>query len=371
MSSLDLVLWSKGTLLTPQHLQAQDRYLNELLRLQLGALTFCPGASRDSRSTARHSPAERSSFARSRDASPTDSSSTHQRPIRRRRREHSIPRGSRISVPSSSRSPSRVSPRRPQRRRSRRPRHRRSVDRAVARGGPARSRRDHRARRTPDPDRSSESAPAARRRLGRGVRDDATGPSAPNAGGRGVARRVVRAAAPRCIREPVHHGDRAPHPRARGGESVVAGWYAPPAQPGPRRFFGDGRRELLAPLHAQHTPPADRHLHDVRRGHPSDLWAALVALAGALTTFASSSRAFPEYDHSRLGECFSALEAQVLELLETAVPEVAVALPLRTVRPSVQAVAVEQERWLAAPAWYLAVSAPIRQAELVEGVERL
>ena len=42
MSSLDLVLWSKGTLLTPQHLQAQDRYLDELLRLQLGALTFCP-----------------------------------------------------------------------------------------------------------------------------------------------------------------------------------------------------------------------------------------------------------------------------------------------------------------------------------------
>src|SRR5687767_13997817 len=42
MSSLDLVLWSKGTLLTPQHLQAHDRYLDELLRLQLGALTFCP-----------------------------------------------------------------------------------------------------------------------------------------------------------------------------------------------------------------------------------------------------------------------------------------------------------------------------------------
>ena len=114
--------------------------------------------------------------------------------------------------------------------------------------------------------------------------------------------------------------------------------------------------------------PQLRHLHDVRRGHPADLWEALVALAGALTTFASSSRAFPTYDHSRLGESFSLLEAQLLELLETAVPEVAVALPLKTVRPSVQAVAIEQEQWLTAPAWYLAVSAPLRQSDIVPKV---
>ena len=106
----------------------------------------------------------------------------------------------------------------------------------------------------------------------------------------------------------------------------------------------------------------------LKRGHPADLWEALLALAGALTTFGATSRGFPVYDHARLGDCFAALEAQLLELLETAVPEVAVALPLRTVRPSVQAVAVEQERWLAAPSWYLAVSASIRQAELVTRV---
>jgi type VI secretion system protein ImpJ len=45
-----------------------------------------------------------------------------------------------------------------------------------------------------------------------------------------------------------------------------------------------------------------------------------------------------------------------------------VALPLRTVRPSVQAVAVEQERWLAAPGWYLAVNASVRQTDLVSKV---
>src|SRR5678810_502324 len=45
--------------------------------------------------------------------------------------------------------------------------------------------------------------------------------------------------------------------------------------------------------------PQLRHLHDVRRGHPSDLWEALVALAGALTTFAPTSRAVPAYEHAR------------------------------------------------------------------------
>jgi type VI secretion system protein ImpJ len=114
--------------------------------------------------------------------------------------------------------------------------------------------------------------------------------------------------------------------------------------------------------------PALRHLGEVRRGHPSDLWEALVSLAGALTTFAPAARPLPTYDHARLGDCFSALEARLLELLETAVPETAVALPLRPVSPSVQAVAIDQEKWLAAPQWYLAVSAPLRQGDLLARV---
>ena len=114
--------------------------------------------------------------------------------------------------------------------------------------------------------------------------------------------------------------------------------------------------------------PRLRHLHEVRTGHPTELWEALLALTGALTTFAPSSRRLPTYEHAKLGECFSALETQLLELLETAVPETAVSLPLRQVRPAVQAVAVEQEAWLAAPQWFLAVSAPLRQAELASKV---
>ena len=36
------VLWSKGTLLAPQHLQQQDRAHEEALAFQLATLSFCP-----------------------------------------------------------------------------------------------------------------------------------------------------------------------------------------------------------------------------------------------------------------------------------------------------------------------------------------
>jgi type VI secretion system protein ImpJ len=110
--------------------------------------------------------------------------------------------------------------------------------------------------------------------------------------------------------------------------------------------------------------PALRHLADVRHGHPSDLWESMVSLAGALTTFATSARVLPVYDHGRLGECFAALEALLLELIDTAVPENAVSLPLRPVSPSVQGVTLDQERLLAAPQWFLAVSAPARRPDV-------
>ena len=42
MRQLQPVLWTKGVLLTPQHLQMQDRFLEDLFEFQLSALTFAP-----------------------------------------------------------------------------------------------------------------------------------------------------------------------------------------------------------------------------------------------------------------------------------------------------------------------------------------
>ena len=42
MKGLQPVIWSKGTFLTPQHLQAQDRFIENTLRFQMEALSFRP-----------------------------------------------------------------------------------------------------------------------------------------------------------------------------------------------------------------------------------------------------------------------------------------------------------------------------------------
>src|ERR1039457_2984892 len=42
MRQLEPVIWTKGTLLNPQHLQMQDRFLEDNLQFQLDALAFRP-----------------------------------------------------------------------------------------------------------------------------------------------------------------------------------------------------------------------------------------------------------------------------------------------------------------------------------------
>src|ERR1700757_3096567 len=42
MKQLKPVLWTKGTFLTPQHLQVQDKFIEDTLNFRLQALKFCP-----------------------------------------------------------------------------------------------------------------------------------------------------------------------------------------------------------------------------------------------------------------------------------------------------------------------------------------
>src|SRR5882724_7089367 len=42
MKQLEPVIWTKGTLLNPQHLQMQDRFLESNLQFQLDVLSFRP-----------------------------------------------------------------------------------------------------------------------------------------------------------------------------------------------------------------------------------------------------------------------------------------------------------------------------------------
>ena len=83
--------------------------------------------------------------------------------------------------------------------------------------------------------------------------------------------------------------------------------------------------------------PVIRHLAETRFGHPVDLFEEMLALAGTLTTFSTRAhpRDFPAYDHLDLGTCFSRLDEMLRALLATAVPENVVALPLREVQDSI------------------------------------
>jgi type VI secretion system protein ImpJ len=120
--------------------------------------------------------------------------------------------------------------------------------------------------------------------------------------------------------------------------------------------------------------PQLRHLYEVRRGHPGALFEAMLGLAGALTTFSTKyhPRTLPLYDHTALGPCFQALDAVIRELLETVVPTNHVTLPLRpTEQASVQATAIDQDRYLAAPQLYLAIRAEMPREELLRRTPQL
>jgi type VI secretion system protein ImpJ len=119
--------------------------------------------------------------------------------------------------------------------------------------------------------------------------------------------------------------------------------------------------------------PQFRHLYEVRRGHPLQLYHAMLGLAGSLSTFSATiqPRSLPSYDHEDLSGCFSELDAKVRELLETVVPSNCVSLPLRQVQPLIHATAIDQERYFQAVQVYLAVSADANQADVLRKTPQL
>ena len=150
---------------------------------------------------------------------------------------------------------------------------------------------------------------------------------------------------------------------------------------GARRQKGQGLADFgatdIAPFWLLYTVnshyPRLRHLYETRRGHPEALYAAMLDLAGALGTFApgGAARSLPPYDHLDLGRCFGELDEAVREMLEAAIPVAAVSLPLRLVRQNIHATALDEDRLLTAPAMYLAVSSDVPRAELLQRVPHL
>lgn len=119
--------------------------------------------------------------------------------------------------------------------------------------------------------------------------------------------------------------------------------------------------------------PVLRHLYETGRAHPEKLYRTMAALGGALSTFSMKiqPRDLPAYAHDELGACFSDLDEKVRELLETVVPSNFVALPLKQVQPSIYSTAIEDDKYLVGTKMYLAVNSTLNEADLAKKVTQL
>jgi type VI secretion system protein ImpJ len=114
--------------------------------------------------------------------------------------------------------------------------------------------------------------------------------------------------------------------------------------------------------------PVLRHLFEERSGHPEALYNEMLRLAAELTAFSMDlgPRDLPPYDHNELGPCFAALDEKLRSLLATVVPKNFVALPLKLTQPSIYAAALDEEKYLSNTRMYLALHAEMNQGELIQ-----
>ncbi|HOK48428.1 MAG TPA: type VI secretion system baseplate subunit TssK, partial [Bryobacteraceae bacterium] len=119
--------------------------------------------------------------------------------------------------------------------------------------------------------------------------------------------------------------------------------------------------------------PLLRHIFESRKGHPENLYSLMLSLAGALTTFSLkiAPRDLPIYDHEDLETCFTDLDEKLRFLLETVVPSNFVALPLKLVQPFIYATALADDKYLRDTRMYLAISAEMSEAELINRTPQL
>ena len=119
--------------------------------------------------------------------------------------------------------------------------------------------------------------------------------------------------------------------------------------------------------------PIFSHLFEAKQGHPEELYSAMVELAGSLTTFSSKVRPrdLPLYDHDNIGQVFADLDEKLRSLLQTVVPTNLVSLPLKLVQPSIYATALADEKYLADTKMYLAVSVEANEGFVIQKVPQI
>lgn len=113
--------------------------------------------------------------------------------------------------------------------------------------------------------------------------------------------------------------------------------------------------------------PLLQHLFETRKGHPERLYEVMLSLAGSLSTFSSTihPRDFPKYEHNELSFCFEDLDEKIRLLLETVVPSNFISLPLKLTQSSIYATALGDDKYLRNTKMYLAVRSEMNEADLI------
>ena len=119
--------------------------------------------------------------------------------------------------------------------------------------------------------------------------------------------------------------------------------------------------------------PGLRHFLESSNVRPVQLFNELSDFAGALTAFSDEiqPRDLPIYNHEQLGTCFGELERLIRLMLETVVKDNFVALPLKLSRDTIYATFIDKDAYFEGSRFYLSISADIRDADLIERAPKL
>ena len=150
---------------------------------------------------------------------------------------------------------------------------------------------------------------------------------------------------------------------------------------GPRRQRGKITAEFLPSetanfwlLHTVNTHlPELKHIWKVRKGHPETAYACMLRLAGALATFSLEARPenLPDYDHDDLGRCFTLLDQNIRDLMETVIPSKFVAIPLEPRDRFIWGGTVTEDQYFRDSQFYLAVSAKMGIDDIIRKVPQI
>jgi type VI secretion system protein ImpJ len=119
--------------------------------------------------------------------------------------------------------------------------------------------------------------------------------------------------------------------------------------------------------------PVLRHFLESTNTRPELLFSELSDLAGALTAFSTkiAPKDLPAYSHEQLGVCFGELDRLIRVMLETVIPSNFVALPLKMVKDTIYATSIDKDAYFVGSRFYLAIAADIRDADLIDRSQKL